>query len=363
MRYLYSLSKLLFFLSYSCLGLTSSISTGNSELFISSHFLNINYGKHPDWVTHTYHQKIRSTFCSFEFLGYSLFDSLPSSGQLSVTFASSSSPSSSIPLFSSKCYYQILSEKWRPMLKPFYSIGIFYCPILEMQSKLLMREVLLVSHQVSVGLSSPFNSSQFFLNTYQISHQLKRGFNNSTRNMKQKNFTSMSHPSTSTSIPSSLPRPPPQPQSSPTLAPPTALKRSHLTDEFGICTVLPYSPLLASEIIAMKKIFVKWVEHHTKLGFRIFLYDHDALLQNLITSFSSEIMQKLHYSNVTIYSSLQDPFQSENLIRYYDNDKVLTLTHCRFDARATYGIEKVTSPIPSFILFFALVILSTDSCD
>jgi hypothetical protein len=293
------------------------------SLHVSSNFLNINYGKPPAWLSHTYQQQIRPTVCSLEFLGYSLFPTRKP-GQVNITFTSSSN----LTYLSSRCFYHIMSEKWRPMSHPFYSMGIFYCPIIETTCKVLTKE-LLRELQIRVNILFPFNSSSFLLKRRTAMSSSKR--------------TLVSHPSHSSSL---APSPP-------LLSPPGSNSSTSSLPLMGICVVLPYSPSDEKEKKTLQRIASKWLIHHNQLGFHIFLYDHDQLLhsETLVNAAIGRIdpfsfRRKFHYFNFTMYSVLSEPFKSENLIRYYDNDKVLTLTHCRFDARASHGIEKVTQCFP-----------------
>lgn len=144
------------------------------------------------------------------------------------------------------------------------------------------------------------------------------------------------------------------------------------SSSIGICLVIPYTSSDINKVKINGAILTDWIRYYLKLGIKIFIYDGGGDNYNYVyskrlevSSFSQYFLEKnLFYYNYTIKRLLNKSLNSSNL--KYDNsekllnftserlkmahqqrflaqgdDKVLTLTHCRFEARTSYGIEKI----------------------
>ena len=120
----------------------------------------------------------------------------------------------------------------------------------------------------------------------------------------------------------------------------------------GVCNVLPYRSSIRKKRAVHVAILRDWIRYYSELGMTIFLYDRhgDRYRDYMATS------PNLHYFGYTIgeYAIPNAKYQEYDKDGYdnaatnlsmhrfiYDDDKVMTLTHCRFEARAKYGIERV----------------------
>jgi hypothetical protein len=155
--------------------------------------------------------------------------------------------------------------------------------------------------------------------------------------------------------------------------------RAH-NNEVGVCLPIPYTSSDKEKQAANDAILSEWIRYYSELDFRIFIYDRDGANYNVIyddnaykrankinvptndhTTSVRNSPYKVHYYNYTLRGKL-DP---EAAGLSYDNteltqgampersndrrhrhqkqgyDKVLTLTHCRFEAKALYGLENV----------------------
>lgn len=136
--------------------------------------------------------------------------------------------------------------------------------------------------------------------------------------------------------------------------------------QLGICISNVYSSTDIDKAKANGKLFQEWIRYYSRLGIRIFIYDRDAISYQYI----SEILEKDELSRLnTVYynytmrglldvgskgikydnNEMQGnliPGEKHHryfLVRFYMQgvDKVQTLTQCRFEAKAIYGIDHV----------------------
>ena len=136
------------------------------------------------------------------------------------------------------------------------------------------------------------------------------------------------------------------------------------SNDLAVCTCLPYLTSDADKVDSVNAILYEWVRYYTKMGIKVFLYDRDGIhASNLFGSayaresyldpgttdaaYINRYMEYYNYSILGILDQASRGRQYDNtlnvnadLIRF-DNDHTLTLTHCRFEAKARYGIENV----------------------
>lgn len=140
------------------------------------------------------------------------------------------------------------------------------------------------------------------------------------------------------------------------------------TSNVAVCLVVPYTTNDPDKMLANGAMLYEWVRYHAKLGIRVIMYDRDKANWQFIfnSSYAAGLglskKLELDYHGYTM-RGLLDPSRSGNL--HYDNteadvelkgaelrdrksryenqghDKVLTLTHCRFEAKAVYNIDTV----------------------
>lgn len=142
----------------------------------------------------------------------------------------------------------------------------------------------------------------------------------------------------------------------------------------AVCCVIPYTTTDEAKATANGQMLLEWVHYYTKLGFRIFVYDREGMnsrylsdsarKEALFGSSHGGTFPNLHYFNYTIRGLLDSTrngikydnterrpgggwgeTSSANTLRArYESqghDKVNSLTHCRFEAKALYGIDRV----------------------
>jgi hypothetical protein len=121
--------------------------------------------------------------------------------------------------------------------------------------------------------------------------------------------------------------------------------------DVAVCAVRPYASSDLASSRAWEAMFSEWIHHYTKLGVRIFVYErpefsHANTFQDLksvtfynftmFTAVLESLNKQIRFSSETLR------FLPENAHRNHMNDdKVATLTHCRFEIRALYGIDNV----------------------
>lgn len=118
----------------------------------------------------------------------------------------------------------------------------------------------------------------------------------------------------------------------------------------GVCAVLPYASGRSSSRRIHRRILQDWVVYYSALDMDVFLYDRQQ--RHWDASFPSSA--HLHYFNFSIgehaaptqlVSSSNSGLESSNFhsdeLYLSDEDKVMTLNHCRFEARAMHGVDVV----------------------
>ena len=146
-----------------------------------------------------------------------------------------------------------------------------------------------------------------------------------------------------------------------------------------MCAVVPYSSNDKAKACANGQMLLEWVWDYAKLGFRVFVYDrdgrnyaavHDEKLRRALfgptydEDPATNTLQYLHYHNFTVRGLLDktrsgmvydnterkpgagwgETSNTNTLRARYESqghDKVNTFTHCRFEAKAVYGVERV----------------------
>mmetsp|Transcript_14140 Transcript_14140/g.21154 ORF Transcript_14140/g.21154 Transcript_14140/m.21154 type:complete len:385 (-) Transcript_14140:135-1289(-) len=135
------------------------------------------------------------------------------------------------------------------------------------------------------------------------------------------------------------------------------INRFQLVDHsprIAVCSVRPYGTSNHTMETAMQALTWEWLQHYVLLNMRVFLYDRVGVFRSLVEGFDPANEDKIHgiihYYNSTISAALQYglpgsavasiPSSGVN-IHEADDDKVFTLTHCRFEARSLFQIENV----------------------
>lgn len=139
---------------------------------------------------------------------------------------------------------------------------------------------------------------------------------------------------------------------------------------FGICLSIPYVSTDEEKYLANGIMLTEWIRYYSSLGMKVFIYDRDGGNEQFLDELVSKDQvsaDHLVYYNYTI-RGLLDP-STRNM--QWDNnemignlkpnktfqelgsrtilgrnniqgvDKTQTLTKCRFDAKAVYGIENI----------------------
>ena len=151
--------------------------------------------------------------------------------------------------------------------------------------------------------------------------------------------------------------------------------RSTYRNELLVCSIRPYVSGHPDKQLVYDTVLKLWVRHYVNLGARVELYDASGNNSNLTLIDNNRV----RYINTTIQRHLQGRTDIYKIDRhevtgqYYVNgveylngsylgianhyrkinndDKVFTMTHCRFEALARYGIENVLVVDPDeFIL-------------
>ena len=136
----------------------------------------------------------------------------------------------------------------------------------------------------------------------------------------------------------------------------------------AVCLSIPYTSTDIEKATANGAILLEWIRYYAVLGFKVLIYDRDGANSHHIFGSKYGESQKiripkgrlvyhpytirgildpsskgLHYDNTETILQNEDGEDNLRLGRYESqgHDKVQTLTHCRFEAKALYGIENV----------------------
>jgi hypothetical protein len=232
------------------------------------------------------------------------------------------------------CYYRALYENWKPYnerSKPNFWPILFYCPKLaDMPCKHMDQE----TRRIIWNLNMTIEQMSYAITFTTVQRQVtERFFDDDIDYTRSRHYVN--------------------------------------ERDIGVCLSIPYSSTDANKRHANLVILKEWIRYYSLLGFHIFVYDRDgahrsAVYQMLNSSTHPSITtvdKVMHYYDFTIANLLNPNAKAF----HYDNnehlnpingsrneelavstrfalqgvDKTLTLTHCRFEAKAVYGIEHV----------------------
>lgn len=141
----------------------------------------------------------------------------------------------------------------------------------------------------------------------------------------------------------------------------SAANQGHLP--LAACLIIPYTSTDTQKSIANGAMLLEWIRYHAQLGFKLIIYDRDGANEEHIYRSQYGAKQrirvpkegKLVYHPYTIRGLLDSSrkgMRYDNTDAGFDqnetdprrssfeaqgHDKVMTLTHCRFEAKAVYG--------------------------
>lgn len=278
----------------------------------------------------------RTPMCSIEMLGSVIFDKDepftkehkaygPSIGKafISIPYV--------LPGQEWQCYYRSLFENWRKEVdqtKPNFWSTFFYCPIFSVISCEKMRNHVVVTEnsEVNVFLKMNLEVVEWYTNfAVKLSQPLRYH----------------------------------------------QIKNPQDNIELGVCLPIPYTSTDDDKQLANAMMMLDWIRYYSLIGFKVFVYDRDAMNSKIIYDLASKypiVAENLVYYNFTLRGEL-DP--TDRGLKYDNNeqlnghlpvdekkiqalsrlpysrfllqgiDKTQTLTHCRFEASSVYGIENV----------------------
>ena len=152
------------------------------------------------------------------------------------------------------------------------------------------------------------------------------------------------------------------------LSRPEKLKSKPRTVPPAVCLSIPYTSTDTGKMAANGAILLEWIRYYALLGFKVIIYDRDGANEKHIFKSKYGISQKiripkgklvyhpytirglldpsrkgLKYDNTekAVMDDLDADEMRKGRFEAQGHDKVLTLTHCRFEAKALYGIETV----------------------
>lgn len=269
--------------------------------------------------------------CSFEMLGSSILDEAdPIKSTYKVKGPSIGNASLTIPILNLDihCYYRALYETWRPEIertKPNYWSTFFYCPIY----------VSAICNQLNKHVNQSNQNLEF-----QVSMKLleKAWYNSFSAPLKQPKR--VFYPKDIVNTTNNFP--------------------------LGICTAIPYTSTDNEKYHANGVMLQEWIRYYNKLGIKTFIYDRDGGHQKYVaevieespalkenTAYYANTMRGildpstkgLKYDNNEMLGDLKikEKFSRNVLGRFgvQGYDKTQTLTHCRFEAKAVYGLENI----------------------
>ena len=143
----------------------------------------------------------------------------------------------------------------------------------------------------------------------------------------------------------------------------TSIKKDRKVNK-AVCLVLPYVSSNEAKKKLNSAILSEWVHYYSQLGYKVLVYDRDSAhyddiyysniyktSQNLL---DINTLKNVYYFPYTIWSLLQkglnrirydntdpDLVVIRNRRNFLDADKTNTITHCRFEAYALFGIDNV----------------------
>ena len=127
--------------------------------------------------------------------------------------------------------------------------------------------------------------------------------------------------------------------------------------QLGACVAMPYTTAFKEKVGVNNEILSEFVRYYKKLGIMLFLYDRDGQHEKMLSGRFGVSPSEYVYKNYTMMGLLDrragaglrydntelrdDGTDAHHRWRYQGNDKVMTLTQCRFEAKALHGIEDV----------------------
>jgi hypothetical protein len=228
------------------------------------------------------------------------------------------------------CYYRPSFERWRHA--KFYWSVFIYCPALsETACQSLSTTKRSIRGVVNMDLETTIWQSKFIANNFKPNQQLKY-------------------------ILPSIPE----------------------KNSMAVCLSIPYTTSDPRKVIVNGALIFEWVQYYSLLGFKVMIYDKNGVNRKYITNSDygkaqgkkgSQWLANVVYHPNTILGLLDKQrlavtydntehelriaqgksfkkkknvvFGSVASEKYTDDDKTATLTHCRFEASAMYGIDNV----------------------
>lgn len=134
--------------------------------------------------------------------------------------------------------------------------------------------------------------------------------------------------------------------------------------QLGMCIANPYTSTDEAKADSNGKMFQDWIRYYSNLGIIIFIYDRDAMSYRYVSSAIDEdetvrrhtiyynytmrglldpASRGMQYDNNELLGDLKPKNKSATILRFHQQgvDKTQTLTQCRFEAKAVYGIDHV----------------------
>ena len=263
-----------------------------------------------------------------------------------------------------KCFYRVLFENWREDMKysePNYWAVLFYCPSPTLQACNAVENLLRND-------TKPENSMKKTMREDGVIVMQTPG-NSSIRAEWRAKFTSVPFKSKYEQYESNFTDGPSYGNS------PADADNSPMTWnvkakslQLAVCLSIPYTSTDIEKTIGNGAMLLEWVRYYALLGFKVLIYDRDGKNKHHIFKSKYGTAQRVRvppgrlvYHPYTI-RGLLDPSRKGLTYDNTDNttssdknemdykrgryesqghDKVQTLTHCRFEARALYGIDNV----------------------
>lgn len=102
----------------------------------------------------------------------------------------------------------------------------------------------------------------------------------------------------------------------------------------GVCTALPYEARNNDTRMIQQRLLLDFIAYYSKLNMTVFVYDRYG--RHYDPSFAT--LPYLRYFGYTIGQFVMD---QDRLLDFPDEDKAMTLNHCRFEARIVEGISNI----------------------
>jgi hypothetical protein len=256
-----------------------------------------------------------------------------------------------------RCFYRPVYENWREeknYSKPNYWGVIFFCPSPNSTECSNLEQSMLNTSDFEAPYRHSLNESGIVSLTTPAGDEWRTGFLSRPFISKDERYTTFdqSYNTQNNGQPHNV----------------SGYVMAKAKSAHAVCLSIPYTSTDTAKASANGAILLEWIRYYSSIGFKVLVYDRDGANYQHIFNSSYGVSQniriprgKLVYHPYTIRGLLdasrkgltydnteaeilndkQADDQRRGRFESQGHDKVQTLTHCRFEAKALYNIDTV----------------------